>query len=193
MPQEDDGTSELHHPEEILWVVFPANDDAAKIMKPGEQALDFPTPAVAAQDAAVLRGLPAAQRMMRSHQLYAEALLNLRVQRVAVVGAVADQSLGSFREKAALDGGGNELGFMRRSAGHVHGERKTMAVADRHDFAALAAASRATTRAPCCAEPKLRSMNDSIKASFPRSRKSSASLCSNRVSNPERCPCRKRR
>jgi hypothetical protein len=23
MPQEDDGTSKLHHPEEILWLVFP--------------------------------------------------------------------------------------------------------------------------------------------------------------------------
>ena len=27
MPQEDDSASELNHPEEILWVVFPANDD----------------------------------------------------------------------------------------------------------------------------------------------------------------------
>jgi hypothetical protein len=82
---------------------------------------------------------------------------------------------------------------MRRSAGHVHGERKTMAVADRHDFAAFAAASRADSRAPFFAELKLASMNDSLKSSFPRSRKSSASLCSNRVSNPERCHCWKRR
>lgn len=193
MPQEDDGARELHHPEEILWVVFPANDDTAKIMKPSEQALDFPTPAVAAQHATVLRGFPAAQRMMRSHQLYPEALLNLRIQRVAVVGAVADQSLGSFGKEAALDGSFNEFCFMRRSAGHVHGERKTMAVADRHDFAAFAAASRADSRAPFFAELKLASMNDSLKSSFPRSRKSSASFCSKRVSNPERCHCWKRR
>jgi hypothetical protein len=35
-----------------------------------------------------------------------------------------------------------------RSAGHVHGDRKTMAVADRHDFAAFTAASRANGGAP---------------------------------------------
>jgi hypothetical protein len=65
---------------------------------------------------------------------------------------------------------------MRRSAGHVHRERKTMAVADRHDFAAFAAASRADSRAPFFAELKLASMNDSLRSSFPRSRKSSASF-----------------
>jgi hypothetical protein len=82
---------------------------------------------------------------------------------------------------------------MRRSAGHVHGERKTMAVADRHDFAAFAAASRSDSRAPFFAELKLASMKDSLKSSFPRSRKSSASFCSSRVSNPDRCHCWKRR
>src|SRR6202140_2550871 len=100
MPQEDYGTSQLHHPEEIVWVVFPANDDTSK---------------------------------------------------------------------------------------------KTMAVADRHDFAAFAAASRADSRAPFFAELKLASMNDSLKSSFPRSRKSSASFCSKCVSSPERCHCWKRR
>ena len=47
---------------------------------------------------------------------------------------------------------------MRRSAGHVDGERKTMAVADRHDFAALTASSRADVVAPFFAELKLASM-----------------------------------
>src|SRR5437899_2807097 len=159
-------------------------------MKPREQALDFPTAAVAAQHAAILGCLPATCGVVRSNQLHAEALANLRI---AVVSAVADQTLGSFGEEASLDGGFNELGFMRRSAGHVHGERKTMAVADRHDFAAFAAASRADSRAPFFAELKLASMKDSLKSSFPRSRKSSASFWSSRVSNPERCHCGKRR
>jgi hypothetical protein len=75
----------------------------------------------------------------------------------------------------------------------VHGERKTMAVADRHDFAAFAAASGADSRAPFFAELKLASMKDSLRSSFPRSRKSSASFCSSRVSSPERCHCWKRR
>ena len=84
--------------------------------------------------------------------------------------------------------GFDELCFMRRSAGHVHGERKTMAVADRHDFAAFAAASRADSRAPFFAELKLASMNDSLKSSFPRSRKSSASFCSSCGEQPGALP-----
>src|SRR5437867_3403527 len=48
MPQEDDSTSDLYHPEEIFWVEFPADDHATEIMKPGEQALDLPTTSVAA-------------------------------------------------------------------------------------------------------------------------------------------------
>ena len=53
-----------------------------------------------------------------------------------------------------------------------------MAVADRHDFAAFAASSRTDSRAPFFAELKLASMNDSLRSSLPRSRKSSASFCS---------------
>jgi hypothetical protein len=193
MPQEDDGTGQLDHPEEISWVVFPANDDASKVVKPSEQTLDLPTTPVAAQYAAVLRGFPAARGMMRRNQLHAEALANPRVQRITVVSAVADQSLGSFGNESLLDRGFDELGFMRRSAGHVHGERKTMAVADRHDFAAFATASWADSRAPFFAELKLASMNDSLRSNFPRSRKSSASFCSSLVSSPERCHCWKRR
>ncbi len=193
MPQEDDGTSKLHHPEEILWVVFLADDHATKIMKPGEQTLDFPAAAVAAEHAAILRGFPAACAVVRSNQLHPEAFANLHIQWIAVVSAVADQALGSFRKETSLERGFDEFCFMRRSAGHVHGERKTMAVADRHDFAAFAAASRADSRAPFFAELKVASMKDSLTSNFPRSRKSSASFWSSWVSNPDRCHCWKRR
>jgi hypothetical protein len=49
MPQEDDGASELNHPEEIFWVIIPANDGATKFMKPDEQVFDFPAAPVAAR------------------------------------------------------------------------------------------------------------------------------------------------
>src|SRR6266851_1919599 len=139
-------------------------------MQPGKQTLDFPAAPIATQYPAVLRRGFAARAFVRRHQLHAEALAQLYIQWITVVSAVADQALGSFGEKALLDGGCDELGFMRRSAGHVHGERKTMAVADRHDFAAFTAASRADSRAPFFAELKLASMNDSLRSSFPRSR-----------------------
>src|SRR5271167_2071252 len=193
MPQEDEGTSNLHHPEEILWVIFPANDDTAKIMQPREQALDSPATPVTAQYAAVLRGGFASSGFVRSNQPHTEALADLRVQGVTVISAVTDHALGSFGNEALFERGSDELCFMRRSAGHVHGERKTMAVADRHDFAALTASSRTDGGAPFFAELKLASMNASLRSSFPRSRKSSASFCRSRSNNPERCHCWKRR
>lgn len=57
-------------------------------MKPGKQTLDLPATPVAAQYAAILRGFPAARGVVRSHQLHAEALADLRVQPVAVVSGV---------------------------------------------------------------------------------------------------------
>ena len=194
MPQEDNSASELHHPEEILWVVFPANDCATKVMKPSEQTLDIsPTAAISTQAAPVLSCRGHAHNFVRRDELHAVALLDALVQRVAVVGAIANHPLGNFPEEALVERGFDEFCFMRRSAGHVHGERKTMAVCDCHDFAAFAAFCRADTRAPFFAPLKLASMKDSLRSSFPRSRKSSASFCSRRVNNPLRCQCWKRR
>src|SRR5271157_2504923 len=193
MPQEDNSASELHHPEEILWVVFPANDCATKVMKPIEQALYLPTAAISTQAAPVLRCGGHAHKFVRRDELHTVAFLDALVQRIAVISAVADHPLGSLLEEAVLERGFDEFCFMRRSAGHVHGERKTMAVCDCHDFAALPAFCRADTRAPFFAPLKLASMKDSLRSSFPRSRRSSASFCSRRVNNPLRCQCWKRR
>jgi hypothetical protein len=193
MPQEDDSASKLNHPEEILWVVLPANDDATIIMEPSKQALDFPAATVAAQGAPVLGDGSAPVPAMRRDQFHMEMFTYPLIQRIAVVGFVADQSLRCFAEESALERGFDERGFIRRSTDHVHGDRKTMAVCDCHDFAAFAAFCRADTRAPFFAELKLASMKASLRSSFPRSRRSSASVCSRRSNNFERCHCWKRR
>jgi hypothetical protein len=193
MPQEDHSACKLGHPEEILWVVFPASDDATIIMEPSKQALDFPATAVAAQRATVLGDRSFAVPAMRRDQLHMELFAYPLIQRIAVVGFIADQSLRRLAEEAALQRGFDERGFIRRSADHVHGDRKTMAVCDCHDFAAFAAFCRADTRAPFFAELKLASMKASLRSSFPRSRRSSASVCSKRSNRPERCHCWKRR
>ena len=184
---------QLNHPEEILWVVLPANDHATIIMKPSKQTLDFPATTVAAQHAAVLGDGSAAVPAVRRDQFHMEMFAYPLIQRITVVRFIADQSLRCFAEESALERGFDERGFIRRSADHVHGDRKTMAVCDCHDFAAFAAFCRADTSAPFFAELKLASMKDSLRSSFPRSRRSSASFCSKRVSSPERCHCWKRR
>src|SRR6266481_2280896 len=142
MPQEDDGASELDHPEEIFWVVFPANDGATKVMKPGEQAFHFPATPVAAQNTPVLRRHSDAHEFVGRDELHSVSFVDALVQRIAVVSAVADHAFRGFGKESPV---------------------------------------------------KLASMKDSLRSSFPRSRKSSASFCSKRVSSPLRCHCWKRR
>ena len=56
MPQEDNEAAELEHAEEIGFVIFPAADESAEIVQPGEEPLDFPATAVAAQFTTILGG-----------------------------------------------------------------------------------------------------------------------------------------
>src|SRR5579863_8386348 len=189
MPQKDDSAGELDHGEEVFRVIFPAHHDATKIMKPHEQAFDLPAAAIATQGAAVLGDRLAVIPAVRRDELHAQGVAQALVQRIAVVGLVADQSRGRFWEESLLECGFDEDRFIWSSAGQVHGDRKTMPVCNCHDFAAFPAFCRADTRAPFFAELKLASMNASLRSSFPRSRKSSASFCSKRVSRPERCHC----
>src|SRR2546430_6277929 len=111
------------------------------------------------------------------------------IERIAVVGAVADHSFWFGSREALGDSGFDEFRFMRRSAGDAAGDRKTMAVCDRHDFTAFSSASRADSRAPFFAELKLASVKVSDRSSLPRVRKSSASACKSRSSVPSRCHC----
>src|SRR5271156_1051391 len=193
MPQKDYGTGELNHREEVFRVIFPTHHDATKIMKPGEQAFDFPAATIAAQRATVLGDGLAAVPSVRRDQLDAQGVTQALVQRIAVVGFVADQSRGSLSEESLLEGGFDEDRFIWSSAGHVDGDRKTMAVCNCHDFAAFAAFCRADTRAPFFAPLKLASIKASLRSSLPRSRKSSARVCSKCSNSPERCHCWKRR
>jgi hypothetical protein len=189
MPHEDNEAAELEHAEEVGFVIFPAVHQSAKVVKPSEEAFDFPAAAVTAQFATVLGALSAAVEFVRGDQPDALLFLKVLVERVTVVGAIANQALWFGLRETLLDGGFDELRFMRRSAGDAAGDRKTMAVCDRHDFTAFSAASRADSSAPFFAELKLASMNVSERSSLPRARKSSASACNNRVRVPSRCHC----
>ena len=188
MPEQDSGGRQVQHAEEVVGVAFPASDEAPEVMEPGKQALDLPAPAIAAEAASILRA-DHAIRSVRGNHLDAEVAAELGVERIAVVTAVADQAGGKRAEEAVRERRADEGGFAGRSAGHVDGERKTMTVANRHDFAAFAAASRTDGRAPFFAELKLASMNASVKSILPRSRRSSANRRSTRINTPVRCQC----
>jgi hypothetical protein len=189
MPQEDHEATELEHAEKVGLVIFPTADQSAEIVKPGEKAFDFPATTVSAQLAPVLGALAVAIVLVGRDEPNVMFLPEVLVERIAVVGAVADQASGFGAREALLDGSFDELRFMRRSAGDAAGDRKTMAVCDRHDFTAFSAASRADSSAPFFAELKLASMKVSDRSSLPRARRSSASACSRCVSVPSRCHC----
>jgi len=190
MPQEDNEAAELEHAEEIGFVIFPAADQSAEMVEPGKEALDFPAPTVTTQFAAVLGALATAVVLMGSDEPDAVFLLEALIERIAVIGAVAHHWFWWFGSRETLrDGGFDEFRFMRRSAGDAAGDRKTMAVCDRHDFTAFSSASRADSSAPFFAELKLASMKVSDRSSLPRARRSSASACKSRSSVPSRCHC----
>ena len=182
----------MDHPEEIGRVTFPARDDATVVVEPGKESFDLPAAPRAAKGSAVLGAGATMRAMLRDH-LDPVGLAQVPIESVAVVPAVANQPRGERVEERGGEGGVDERDFMRRSTGHVDGERKTMAVADRHDFAALTASSRADGGAPFFAELKLASMKASLRSSLPRSRRSSASPWSTRSRTPVRCHTWKRR
>ena len=60
MSREDHEAAELKHAEKIGFLMFPAADKSAEVVKPSEESLDFPAVAVTTQFATVLGILPAA-------------------------------------------------------------------------------------------------------------------------------------
>src|SRR6202049_1568572 len=143
-------------------------------MEPGTQAFDFPASAVAPQGASILGFGPDAVGLVGCDQRDAVLLFEARIQRVAVVGAVADHASRRRRRETLFDGGLDEPGFMRRSACHPHGDRKTTAVRNCHDLGPFAAACWTNRTAPFFALLKEASMKVSDKSNCPRANRSSA-------------------
>src|SRR5271155_227132 len=162
-------------------------------MEPGKQAFDFPASAVAPESAPVLGFGPSAVRFVGRDQLDAVLLFEMRIQRIAVVGAVADQASRKRRGEALLDGGFDEFGFMGRSACNPHRDRKTTAVRNCHDFGPFAAACWTHCTAPFLALLKEASMKLSDKSNCPRASRSSARARKTWTSVPSRTQAWKRR
>jgi hypothetical protein len=168
MPQQDAEASEADEAEEVLGVAIPAGRDAAVVEEPGEQPLDLPASPVAAQHPAVLGVRTLAVRAMRRDQLDSSLLAKARVERIAVVSTVSNKTIGCEAEKAGINRRFEELRLMRRSTRNPGGDRKTMAVCDRHDLCALAALGFPDGEAPFLAPAKVPSMKASVMSIPPR-------------------------
>lgn len=106
----------------------------------------MPTALVAAQLAEVLR-LPLSLWVVRGDHLDAH-LRELGVERVAVVGGVADQLLGEFVDEASVQRVDDELLLISLTTRNPNGDRKARAVCHCHDLGRLAAASSPNKSAP---------------------------------------------
>lgn len=178
--------------EEVFDVVFPSGNEAAEIVHPGKQPFHFPAFAIAAQLSSVLCFASAATPVRRD-QLDAVFALKLRVERVRIVGLVADEPGREFVEETSGKNLFHKPTLGRRSALDRYGERKTVISGDSDDLGALAATRGADGEAPFFALAKVASTNASSRFSLPRSCRCRASSFNASSSLPLRTHCWNRR
>jgi len=176
MSQQDDSTPELNQGEKIFKMVLVSHHQASEVLQPGKEAFDLPSSTIAPELSSVLGLRSLAATSVRCNHLDVPILLQSLIKSIAVVSFISDQSSRNFVEKPCLEGLLDTRHFMRRSAGHVHGDRKTRSVCHRHDLAAFAPLGFSNCGATFFAEVNVPSMNASRRSMPQRSRRSSASV-----------------
>jgi len=194
MPEQDDNTGKLYEPDIVLDVVFITNNQSAEVVKPGKKSLHFPTSFESTERPTILRFIlrPAALSVWRDH-LSAKPLEYLRVEPITVVSFVTDQLFRNIGDEALLQGLGDQLYFSRASTLCAYGDRKTVAVRNRHEFAALPTLCFPHAEPPFFAGTKVPSMKHSRRSNPPRSLRSWATAKSTCSSTFERTQFWKRR
>ena len=183
---------QLNEAEEILDMVFPSDDEAAEVMHPGEEPFHLPASAIAAQGAPILR-VPSSPTPVGSDHFDAVFGGEFFIERVRVVGFVADESCGQLVEETGGQNIFHKLALGRRSAVDRYGERKTVASGDSDNLGTLAATGGADGKAPFLALAKVASTKASSRFSLPCACRCAASSFSARSSLPLRTHCWKRR
>ena len=168
MPEHHIQASKMDESEEVFDVVFPSIDESSEVMHPGEEVLYFPALAVAAQLATIL-GFVFSSTSVRRDQLDAVFGGEFFIERVRVVGFVADEPGRELIEEASGKNIFHKPALGWRSAFDRYGERKTVISGDSDDLGAFAAAGRANGEAPFLALAKVASTNASSRLSLPRS------------------------
>ena len=183
---------EMDEAEEVFDVVFPSGNEAAEVVHPGKEPFHFPAPAIATQLTPVL-GTALPVGAVGRDQLDAVLGGKLVIERVRVVGFVADEPGREFIEKASGKNLFHKLALGRRSALDRYGERKTVVSGDSDDLGTLAATGGADGKSPFLALANVASTNASSRLSLSCSYSSRASNFSACSSFPERTHCWKRR
>ena len=151
----------MEHPEKVLGEALIAHDDPPKVLQPGKESFDLPSPSVAPQRATVLRPLCPGPPVRRN-QFHAMAG-QFGVQSVRLVGVVADETRWELADKSLRECGVNQGDFMRRGTLDVDGDRAPLPISDRHDLRPLPRFVLPTHVPPRLAGAKLPSMNASCR------------------------------
>ncbi len=113
MLEQDSNAREMEERQKVLGVIVPASDQPTRVVKPREEAFDLPAPLAAAERPAILAGRASTVVTMTRDHLDAVRRHQHLVERIAVVGFVADQALGKVGEEASFQGVGYERDFAR--------------------------------------------------------------------------------
>src|SRR5579859_7349536 len=126
-----------------------AHDESSEVLEPSEEPLDLPTSLVATKASPIFELPTSSTTSLDVRRDETNALLEkLRIERIAVVGLVADERVRQLTHEPLFDHLLDELGFVGRSASNANGERKTRAVCDCHDLGPLAALGFADAEPP---------------------------------------------
>ncbi len=178
---------------EVLRVVFIAHDQPAEVEEPGKESLDFPAPTLATQGSAILRAMSAQPHSVGSNHLRTVVLHQRLIQPITIVGPITDQSLGDIGHNSLFQRGLDQLHFRWRSTFRPQGERKTMAVGNTHDFAALAPLGLSHQAPPFLAGTNVPSTKHSLRSNPPASWRCWARARRTLSNAPERTQFWKRR
>ena len=123
--------------------LFPADAQSAVVLEPRDGPFDRPATLVATQAPPVLRRAlrPAVGAVRRDHKSCVAG--QLIVEFVAVVGLVADESLGRVGGEDEVKQALHQLGFVRRGRGGVDRHRQTVRIDKHHDFHAFSGLGQA--------------------------------------------------
>jgi hypothetical protein len=152
--------SEMDESEEVFNMLFPARDEPAEVVHPGEGSFHFPAPAIAPQLTPALSPLSAPMPIGCNP---VDSILGgkLLVEWIRVVCFVADWPGGKLVEEACGENVFHKLGLGRQSAFDRYGERKTVSGGDSDDLRARTATGGADSEAPFLAFAKVASTNAS--------------------------------
>lgn len=139
-----------------MEMILPAGLDAAELLQPSKEALDFPAPPVAPKRSAILGEVLARAAMGGDH--FYPVFGKLGIEAVGVIGVIANEAPNWLRNEDFRQSLLHQSHFVRGRTPGANGDRKAMALCDGHELGALAPLGFAHSGAPFFAGLKVPSM-----------------------------------